>query len=240
MQAICNHSGSIIWYSGTHNGVDSDIKLWRDHSPPLERGEQILGDKAYVGHHRLIAPHKLRRGEAELSRRKKAYNIAHSWYRATIEHCFAFIKRCVLQQSSAVCIKVLILITLLLFCCRYAIIGTKYRGRHHGKPWNLDNALKIIIHISSAYTQRNPQRTYRPIEGVPPAPEPPGDDDIVVNTGVRLAHLAIGQVVSVWWAVMNCWWPAKVHKRVLRENRVTLLLEGIGYVRRIMPQHIRL
>lgn len=61
--------------------------------PPLAPGERLLGDKAYVGHHRLIAPFKRRRGAAGITRRQAAFNVVHGWYRATIEHSFAFVKR---------------------------------------------------------------------------------------------------------------------------------------------------
>ena len=99
MQAVCDHSGNIIWYSGPHLGVTSDIRLFREHTPPLEPGERLLGDKAYVGDLRLVAPFKKRRGQAQISQRKRAFNVVHSWYRATIEHCFAFLKRSVIVHE---------------------------------------------------------------------------------------------------------------------------------------------
>jgi hypothetical protein len=95
VQAICNHMGTITWYSGSHLGVTHDLRLFREHMPALQHGERILGDKAYVGHHRLLAPHKAARRAVGLTRRQMAYNIVHSWYRATIEHCFAYLKRSV-------------------------------------------------------------------------------------------------------------------------------------------------
>jgi len=67
--------------------------------PRLQPGERILGDKAYVGHHRLLAPHKAHRCAVGLSRRHMAYNTVHSWYCATIEHCFAFVKRYVTAHN---------------------------------------------------------------------------------------------------------------------------------------------
>ena len=96
VQGICDHRGNIIWYSGPHLGVTSDIKLFRQNSPPLERGERLLADKAYVGERgRLIAPYKKKRGEAQLTQRKRDFNNVHAWYRSTIEHCFAYVKRLV-------------------------------------------------------------------------------------------------------------------------------------------------
>lgn len=93
VQGVCDHRGNIIWYSGPHLGVTSDIRLFRENTPPLDAGEKVLGDKAYIGDARLIAPIKKRRGAATIPRRAQAFNIAHGWYRSTIEHCFAYIKR---------------------------------------------------------------------------------------------------------------------------------------------------
>ena len=96
MQGVCDHRGNIIWYSGPHLGTTSDIKLFRDNCPLLDEGERLLGDKAYVGEpDYLIAPYKKRRGEDRLSDRKYHFNNVHAWYRSTIEHCFAFVKRSV-------------------------------------------------------------------------------------------------------------------------------------------------
>jgi hypothetical protein len=43
----------------------------------------------------VIAPYKKKRGEERLTGRRWDFNNAHAWYRATIEHCFAFVKRSV-------------------------------------------------------------------------------------------------------------------------------------------------
>jgi hypothetical protein len=85
--------GTIIWYSGPHLGAPHDMRLFKDYMPIMRYGERILGDKAYVGHHRLLAPHKMVRRALGLTRRQMAYNTIHSWYRTTIEHCFAYVKR---------------------------------------------------------------------------------------------------------------------------------------------------
>jgi len=91
---VCDHRGNLIWYSGPHIGVTSDIKLFRRSMPPLQDGERLLADKAYVGaREHLIVPYKKKPGRASLSRRRHDFNVAHSWYRATIEHCFAYVKR---------------------------------------------------------------------------------------------------------------------------------------------------
>ena len=44
---------------------------------------------------RVIAPYKKKPGAAGLSQRRLDFNMVHGWYRATIEHCFAFVKRSV-------------------------------------------------------------------------------------------------------------------------------------------------
>jgi hypothetical protein len=48
IQAVCDHSGTIIWYSGPHLGTPSDIALFEENRPPLSPNEQLLADKAYV------------------------------------------------------------------------------------------------------------------------------------------------------------------------------------------------
>jgi len=35
VQGVCDNRGNVIWYSGPHLGVTSDIKLFRENSPPL-------------------------------------------------------------------------------------------------------------------------------------------------------------------------------------------------------------
>jgi hypothetical protein len=101
VQGVCDHKGNIIWYSGPHVGVISDIALWRRYTPPLDDGERLLGDKAYVGQREeIIAPFKKKRGAARLEGRRWHFNNVHAWYRATIEHCFAFVKRSVTLELS--------------------------------------------------------------------------------------------------------------------------------------------
>jgi hypothetical protein len=76
VQGVCDNRGNLIWYSGPHIGVTSDIKLFRDHSPPLADGERLLGDKAYVGlRGRVIAPYKKKPGAAGLSERRLDFNM---------------------------------------------------------------------------------------------------------------------------------------------------------------------
>lgn len=96
VQGVCDHRGNIIWYSGPHLGVTADIKVFRENCPWLEPGERLLGDKAYVGEPEyLIPPLKKKKGAPKLAGRPYHFNNIHAWYRSTIEHCFAFIKRSV-------------------------------------------------------------------------------------------------------------------------------------------------
>ena len=79
IQAVCDHSGCIIWFSGPHIGTTSDIKLYQQFTPPLVPGERLLGDKAYVSRlHSLIAPIK-RLPHRSLTNDQKDYNELHRW-----------------------------------------------------------------------------------------------------------------------------------------------------------------
>jgi hypothetical protein len=94
VQGVCDHLGNLIWYSGPHIGVTSDVRLFSQNTPPLDDGEKLLGDKAYVGQpEQIIVPVKKKIGQGSLSERHQAFNVVHAWYRATIEHCFAYVKR---------------------------------------------------------------------------------------------------------------------------------------------------
>lgn len=94
VQGVCDNRGNIIWYSGPHIGVTSDVELFRTYTPPLAPGERLLGDKAYYGvTDKVIVPYKKGRGAAKVEGRRWHFNNVHAWYRATIEHCFAFVKR---------------------------------------------------------------------------------------------------------------------------------------------------
>lgn len=91
---MCDNRGNIIYYSGPHLGVTSDINVFRENCPWLAPGERLLADKAYYGEpDYLIVPYKKRHGQARLTGRRHDFNNVHAWYRATIEHTFAFIKR---------------------------------------------------------------------------------------------------------------------------------------------------
>jgi hypothetical protein len=184
-----------------------------------------------------------------LTRRQMAYNTIHSWYRTTIEHCFAYVKRSASSdarcwQDSTNCNK---LVNLLNFCClllsiRYKIIGSKYRGHYKRNPEYLERALKIIMHISSAYTQHNRQRRIRAIAGMPAPPAaqpdllPPPPD---VDTGVRREQLRRGMQVQVW--CLDDWWWGRVHGFPGGRTTVNVKFLGQDYATTgILPRHIKI
>jgi hypothetical protein len=95
VQGVCLHSGAPCYYSGPHIGVINDNKIFKTYTPPLSDGELLLGDKAYTDKqlcHQVIAPIKARQ-HGSLSDAELRYNKIHGWYRASIEHCFGYIKR---------------------------------------------------------------------------------------------------------------------------------------------------
>lgn len=137
VQVVCDHRGSVMWWSGPHIGTIHDLNLYREYSPPLLPNEQLLADKAYVGGGpHLIVPFK--KYKARLSPEKKAFNKIHRWYRATVEHSIGFIKR-------------------------FRILGAMYRGRLCHSQIHLEHALKIIIHVCSFDNQQQPYRTHIPL-----------------------------------------------------------------------------
>jgi hypothetical protein len=194
VQGVCDHRGNIIWYSGPHLGVTSDIKLFRDFTPPLEPGERLLGDKAYIGDERLVSQVKRRRGEMDVSLRDRAFNVVHGWYRSTIEHCFAYLKR-------------------------FRILSGVYRGKLLTQKDYLANALKIIVHISCAYTKHHRQRIHRSF-AIQPYVAPRRE----VNTGVKWTDLHAGMRVKCWW--LDDWWAAKIMFISARTKTATVRFVG--------------
>ena len=229
-----------MWYSGPHIGVTHDVRLFRENTPPLQRGEKLLGDKAYVGNPLLIAPHKMARGV--LSQRKRAFNVVHSWYRVTIEHCFAFVKR---SDDAHRCAQVRIIQALTVFCdfcvfaCRYRILSGVYRGKYFKRPEPMQNALKIIMHLSVMHTKRSPLRTHQPLVVLPAPvvaaiPSPPPD----VDTGMRYQDLSLNQRVEVWW--LGDWWAATVKYLRAGDQSATIRFMGAqGTMSGVMPHHLR-
>jgi hypothetical protein len=92
VQTAVDHGGRPVYISGPHIGVRADVTLWKSHGPVMGDGDFVLGDKAYVGCSDVIAPYK-KSGSRELSQEKKDVNTVLSWFRVTIEHTFADIKK---------------------------------------------------------------------------------------------------------------------------------------------------
>jgi hypothetical protein len=155
VQAVCDHSGAFLWYSGPHLGTTHDLTLYRQHPPELDNGDQLLADLAYIGGREhaatLVTPFK-KRMVRRLNRRngkvkiralplppnQALYNRVHSWYRATIEHAFGYVKR-------------------------YRIINSTYRGRLHQHPEYLKRAVRIIMHLSNIHLREHPHRRHIPL-----------------------------------------------------------------------------
>lgn len=117
-------------------------------------------------------------------------------------------------------------------------MGSRYRGHYTKQPQYLDRALKIIIHISTAYSLRHRRRFHRPFEGVPPAPvpvlEPPP-----VDTGIRREHLRRHMAVEVWWA--GDWWSATVTLIPVGVDTINVRFVGHDHTTTgILPKHIRI
>ena len=136
IQAVTDHLGTLMWYSGPHIGTSSDIEVYRLNRPPLLDREELLGDKAYQGERNtLIVPFKKRKGQSRLTPVRYAFNRVHQWYRATVEHSFAYIKR-------------------------FQILNGRYRGRISRNGEHLQRAVHIIIHSSAIYTRTHPHRQH--------------------------------------------------------------------------------
>lgn len=134
VQAICDHHGSIVWYSGPHIGSIHDIKLWNLYGPRLSLGEKLLADKGYISSRNpeLIVPYK---NPSNLTDDEKSFNRVLQWYRTTIEHSFAYIKR-------------------------FTILSGCYRGKITVRDCHIQAALKIIVHSNNMHTTKFPLRTH--------------------------------------------------------------------------------
>lgn len=161
-QLVCNNIGELMFFSGPHFGVIHDLKLYENFPPPLDRGERLLGDKAYCARRhspRLVTPKKRTAAEA-LSPIEEKYNDYHGFHRATVEHCIGYVKR-------------------------FRVLGGTYRGQISADGLNVDelcttgndaafrdgahcgdlqNALKIIIHVSNIHLKKAPRRRYIPLD----------------------------------------------------------------------------
>jgi hypothetical protein len=129
------------------------------YTPPLTDGELLLGDKAYSDqqlHHQIIAPIKARPNQPLMDAQLE-YNKLHGWYRASIEHCFGYIKRFrIIGNHAPHTCNSLNIIDNQLTNLHCVSIGTVYRG----KLSFLRHVIKIIIHADAMYLHSFPHREY--------------------------------------------------------------------------------
>lgn len=118
-----------------------------------------------------------------------------------------------------------------------------YRGKLVSHPEHLNDALKIIIHISCAYTKRHRQRTILPlaVPAPPPraaaAPAPPAPP--AVDTGMTFQDLRVGMRVQVWW--LDDWWTARIKYVNPRTERIAVIFLGdSACTTGILPKHIKI
>jgi len=141
---MCLHNGTPCFISGPHIGVMSDISIYRKVSPPLEKGECIMGDKAYCSvdlEDQLVAPIKKPR-KGQLTQDETDYNAEHGWYRASIEHCFGYMKR-------------------------FKILSGIFRGNVSDSETLLADAVKIITHVDAAFISLFPHRHFSTEANIP-------------------------------------------------------------------------
>jgi len=139
VQLVCDHHGTPIWYSGPHIGTTHDTTVYKENPPPLIDNEQLLGDKGYQGcGSSVIVPYKKRHREVRIEGDKRAFNIVHRWYRATVEHSIGYLKR-------------------------FRILDGMYRGKLKNGIKEIQLALNIIIHISAIHLIGHPHRTHHPL-----------------------------------------------------------------------------
>jgi hypothetical protein len=256
VQGVCDNRGNIIWYSGPHLGVTSDIKLFRENPPPLLDGERLLGDKAYVGlRGRVLVPYKKKKGAAGLTTRRHEFNMVHGWYRATIEHCFAFVKRSV--PRSHVCVKYRILsmtidemrffvdlrifamFALICAIIRFRILNGVYRGRIVSDAKYLTRALKIIMHTNYIYTRDHQQRFNLPMElDLDELDAAAAPMDVDRGTGFEFDDFHIGDKVEVWY--MRSWWHGRVTYLARATQTLSVRLTGSrDPMAGILPKHAK-
>jgi hypothetical protein len=138
------------------------------------------------------------------------------------------------------CCGIFVLVFLLI---RFRILGSVYRGKHFQNRNYLTRAVKIIMHISTAYTRTHPQRTHpllaaRPEVVVDPAAPPPPPPPPDVDTGLRWADMARFLLIEMWY--LGCWWKGKITWLSERKQAVSvLILFSSEIITGIKPQHIR-
>jgi hypothetical protein len=125
--------------------------------------------------------------------------------------------------------------------CRYRILSGVYRGKLVTSPQYLHDAVKIIIHLSCAYTKHHRQRTLRALllPGLAAVPDVDVVHEAVVDSGVRFDQLRDGMRISVWW--LDDWWPASIKYLSVKHQTATILFLGDNVCTSgIRAQHIRI
>ena len=138
-QVVVSNGGLPLWWSGPHPGRAHDARIAVETPPPVPAGRTILGDAAYVSvNPSILPPFKKSPGKA-LSFEEKKYNRVHQWYRATVEHFFAYVKR-------------------------FRVLSTRYRCKPGTDSFSrtsvarLHAAFAVIIHACAAYVRVRPRR----------------------------------------------------------------------------------
>ena len=89
--AVLTFQGLFAYLSGPHPGAESDTTLARTFRPGFLPHESLLGDKAYISVPNCVVPIKERPGG--LSPAEVEYNRVHQFYRARVEHAFAWVNK---------------------------------------------------------------------------------------------------------------------------------------------------
>jgi hypothetical protein len=92
--------------------------------------------------------------------RQKAFNIAHAWYRTTVEHSIGNFRFPII-----IGIRRSIRVVLIGYLKRFRIIASTYRGRLDTHSQYLERCMKIITCISVLHCRRKPLRKHAPLFG---------------------------------------------------------------------------
>jgi hypothetical protein len=87
---ICSHAGFFCFISGPHPGAMNDGTLSRQNRPALLASDTVLGDKAYIAVPNCL-PHVKGKDE-NLTPDEREFNRVLQFYRARVEHRFAWLK----------------------------------------------------------------------------------------------------------------------------------------------------
>jgi hypothetical protein len=150
------------------------------------------------------------------------FNRVHSWYRATVEHVFGYVKR-------------------------YRIINSTYRGRLLRCPQYIKRAVRIIMSLSNIHLRSHPHRRHIPL--VAGSVDVSSIDfdalevrrwDDNVGTDHTVDDFYCGQGVEVRLPTA-AWMPGIVRYRNRAQNTVTILFTGSrsGDFVRVDPRLVR-